>query len=96
MPPSVLQPSSSPGFLDDVVSFSKGNVAVLDAPPSALAGETVFDGSDFTFEEDFVYTQPDVCSVEDFLPGSGVVSFLSGVLVLVALLFATYVITGWS
>ena len=35
-------------------------------------------------------TQPGACSAEGFLPGSGVVSFLSGMLVLVALVFATY------
>ena len=53
VPPSALQPSSSPGFLDGVVSVSKGNVALLDAPPSALAGKTVFDGLDIIFQLGF-------------------------------------------
>ena len=43
-----------------------------------------------------MYTQPDVCSVEGVLLGFGIVSFLSGVLSLVALQFAAHVITGFG
>ena len=79
VPPSAQQSISSPGFLDGVVSDSKGDVALLGAPPSAFSGEIVFDGLGVVFQEDFVHSW--TCAP---------------LRVLVALVFAAYVTTGFE